>query len=284
MDLADLVAAVTRVGTLAAFLCGGLVLVGVRQLLERPTRTELMVRVPRGASDAARERIIDEAVLVEVGLGLGWRQDPLIRDRLARTMGRLASAGDDPGVEADVLARAAAIDLPRRDRLVRARLAERARKTLPEPGTPSDAELLAFAAAHSERFVPPATVTFEHRFAPKTIDATRLAHLVADASDPGLPELTLGPRPTRSLPALANALGPAAAELLATVRVGVWTRIDSPIGHHLVRVLERTTPSLPPLAAIHPQVLAAWRDARRPELEREALAKLRTGFEIDVVQ
>ncbi len=280
MDLADLVAAVRRVRVLAVFLCGGLALVGVRRAIEQPERSVLTVRVPSGVSDGARETLIDEAVLVEVGLGLGWRQDPLIRDRLTRTMAQLSPTNDEVG---DLFDRAAAIDLPRRDPLVRARLSERARKTLPEPGTPSQAELAALLAAHPERFAQPLMLTFEHRFAPTADGPARLANMLADARDAGLPELTLGPRPTRSLPALARTLGPTAARAIAAAPLGEWTQVDSPLGHHLVRVLDRTSPPVPPLAMIHAQVLAAWRDERRPELEREALSRLRTSFTIDVV-
>ncbi len=259
MDLADLVAAAvngvlagprSRWVVLALFVLGGATWFGIERWLAKPERGLIEVRVPRGDA-AARQRIVDEAVLVEVGLGLDWQLDPLIRDRLERALKATAMRGD-------VLAKAMAIDLPRRDPLVRARLAERVRRTLPAPGVPADAELAAFAQQHAERFMTPPIATFDY-------EATR-------------PDLLLGPRPTRTLPAIARALGVAAAKAIGEAPLGTWV----PIASGRVRVVARTPPQLPPLATIRPQVLAAWQAARRPELERAALDQLRAGFDVVV--
>lgn len=262
-----------RARTLLVFALGGLALLAARRSLESPERPRLLVRIPSDLDGLARERLIDEAVLVEVGLALGWRTDPLVRDRLERTIARLAPS------PAPALDRAAALDLPRKDPLVRARLAERARRTLPEPGTPGDVVLEAFVRDHAERFARPPTLTFEHRF---TTDPDRAATLESDPDDRGEPELTLGPRPTRTLPALTRTLGPDATRALADAPLGQWVHLTSPLGHHLVRLLERRAPSLPTLAEIHGEVLAAWRDAARVDLQREAMHRLRAGFDLIV--
>lgn len=285
MDLADLVGAPavkaprsvsrrlpTRARTLLLFAACGLALLGLQRAFETPERPRLAVRLPADADGAARERLIDEAVLVEVGLGLGWRTDPLIRDRLLRTIAVLTPSPEAP------LDRAAALDLPRRDPLVRARLAERARRRLPEPDAPSDAALARFLESHPERFARPLTLTFEHRF---TTDPAR-ARAMLTTTDPGEPELTLGPRPTRSLPALERALGPDAARALAAAPRDRWTLVTSTIGHHLVRVVDRSTPPAPTLSEIRPEVLAAWRDETRAALHHEALKKLRAGFDLEL--
>lgn len=261
----------SRVRTLLLFALGGLALLALDRALDTPERPRLAVKIPSDLDGPARERLIDEAVLVEVGLALGWRTDPLIRDRLLRTIARLSPSPAAP------LDRAAALDLPRRDPLVRARLAERARRTLPEPGAPSDAELDRFMRAHAARFARPPTLTFEHRF---TTDPARAAALARAPDDPGEPELTLGPRPTRTLPALERTLGPDAARALADAPLGQWHQLTSPLGHHLVRVLDRRSPPLPTLAEIRAEVLAAWRDAARSDLHRAALGRLRDGFDI----
>ncbi len=264
MDLADLVAAAVKRGdrslpravVLGLFMLGGAAWFGVERWLAAPERGLIEVSVPRG-DVAARERIVDEAVLVEVGLGLDWQLDPLIRDRIERSLGATTIRARG----GELMAEAMAIDLPRRDPLVRARLAEHARRILPAPGAPSDVELATFAAAHAAQFMPPVVATFEY-----TSNA---------------PDLVLGPRPTRTLQAIERALGAAAAKVIAEAPTGPnspWVAIAT----GRVRVIARTTPTLPPLLAIRPQVLAAWRAARRPELERAALDQLRAGFDIIV--
>lgn len=268
--------------TLAAFFAGGLALVGAQRLVAapsqassaRPERRPLKVRVPAEADAATAARMVDEAVLVEVGLELDWRLDPLVRERLATTIAQLAPDPSEP----DPLARAVALDLPRRDPLVRARLAEHARRLLPRPGTPPDAELAAFAAAHADELTPSETIVFAQRFA---FDEARMAKIEASPeTDRGVPELNLGSHPTRTRDALAKLLGEDAARAIAEARPGVWTRVTSRLGLHLVRLESRTPGRMPALAAMRPQVLEAWRRARTPELERQGLARLRAGFDI----
>lgn len=255
-----------RLLTLLGFMLGGLALLGLDALLAAPARTPLTVHAP-SASPQAIERAIDDAILLELGLTLPWRADPLIRDRLRRTIGLLATATD----ATDDLDRAEALGLLRSDPLVRARLVERARRALPEPDAPSDAELAAFVATHADRFTPPVTLTFEHRFAPH------------DAPDRHRPELTLGPRPTRTVAALARVLGQPAADAIAALPLETPATVPSPLGLHHVRVVARTRPPTPPLSALRAQALEHWRTERRAALHRAALDALRARFTITLV-
>lgn len=251
--------------TLLFFLAGGLWL-GMSRLLS-DDRLPLTVHVPSDASTAEVERLVEEAVLVELGLGLGWQDDPLIRDRAARIAA-------DAATHQPPLAFAISLDLPRRDPLMRARLIERARRLSPEPPEPSDAEL----ATLLPRFASPPALTFEHRF---TRDPARAAALLED--DRGEAELTLGPRPTRTLTELARALSPTAAELIARAPLDQWVAFASPLGHHAVRVLEQHAPQPPSLERLRPQLRATWRAERRELMSQRALATLRERFDVELV-
>lgn len=266
-------------GTLALFFAGGAGLLWVEGALAGPARRPLVIVVAAGADAATRARAVDEAVQVEVGLETGWRADALIADRLTRALEEVTPDG------VAVLDHAEALGLHRRDPLVRARLAERARRTVPEPGAPSEAELAAFHAREAERFRRPAVLTLRHRFTRDEARAERMlaeARAGAAAGDAGEPELALGPRPTRTVTALAAVLGAEAAGALAKAEVGAWTRVRSRLGWHVVQVEARREAAVPGLGEIQAEVLEAWRAARRSALEAAALARWREAFEVDV--
>lgn len=273
MDVADLVgAAMTAPGQLTRpraailFLVAGALWLGLTRLLA-DDRLPLTVHIPAGTPPPEVERLIEEAVLVEAGLGLGWQDDPLMRDRATRIAAD-ASTREPP------LAFALALDLPRRDPLMRARLIERARRLVPEPPEPTDAELTALL----ERFQNPPAITFEHRF---SRDPTRAAALLHDYR--GEAELTLGPRPTRTLTELASALSPTAAERIFAAPPNTWTAIASPLGHHAVRIVEHHPSHTPPLEQLRPQLRATWRAERRELMAQRALLSLRARFDIELV-
>ena len=252
---------------LLTFFLAGAAWLGLTRLFA-DTRPALTVHVPADSSDAEVARWIDEAVLVEAGLGLGWKTDPLMRDRAARI-----------GAESDIadpLGFADAVDLPRRDPLMRARLIERAQRAWPDPGEPTRAELEHLAA--TPRFVRPAAVTFEHRF---TRDPNRAQALLAD--DRGEPELVLGPHPTRSATELTRDLGPDAAHQILAASRDTWTLVRSPLGHHAVRVTATRAAAPPPTDHILPELRAHWRAERRAALAQKAIETLRKRFAIEVV-
>lgn len=273
MDVADLVgAAMTAPGQLTRpraaifFLVAGALWLGLTRLLA-DDRLPLTVHIPAGTPAHEVERLIDEAVLVEAGLGLGWQDDPLMRDRANRIA--VEAATSQPP-----LVFAANLDLPRRDPLMRARLIDRARRLVPEPPDPTDAELETLL----EHFQNPPAITFEHRF---TRDPTRAPALLHDHR--GEAELTLGPRPTRTLTELARSLSPAAAERIFAAPPNTWTAIASPLGHHAVRVLEHHQSDTPPLEQLRPQLRATWRTERRELMAQRALDSLRARFDIELV-
>jgi hypothetical protein len=268
-----------RAEALGVFVLGGLAWLGVEAALAVPERPEVSVVVARGADAEARARAIDEAVLLEAGLQLGWRTDPLVRDRLARSLAAMTPS-DVPWLD-----RAEALGLHRRDPLVRARLVERARRLLPGPAAPSPELLATWYAASGQRFARPAVVHYEQRFA---TDAARAEAIwlqvqgVVAGADAGEPELQLGPRGVKTATVLARVLGErGVAELLAAPR-GTWVRLRSQAGHHLVRAMMVEAPVVPPLEAVRAEVLAAWRSEQAPKFEAAALEALRAKFEVRV--
>jgi len=268
--------------TLVAFFAGGGLLLLLEGALLTPKRPALAVTVSAGATDAEVARAVDEALLVQRGLQLGWRNDPLIVDRLTRALAEVTPEGTA------VLDHAEALGLHTRDPLVRARLMENARRSLPEPASPAEAELEAWFTAHATRFQRPARLTFDHRF---TKDAARADRMLAAASgvgevevDRGEPELTLGPRPVRTMVALAAALGGDAAATIARAPLNAWLTVRSPLGHHIVRVVARESAAVPMLAEIRPEVIAAWREDQRPVFASKAMGHLRSTFDVTVTR
>lgn len=259
------------------------------------TRPLLVVQVPPEASPAEVEALVDDAVLVEIGLALGWRGDPLIRDRLVRDLRFTGQTGD----ESTLLDLAERLDLHRRDPLVHARLVDRAREQLQRLTPPDDATLRALYEAQRGRFTSPTVVSFDHVFianppdpqpSPEGSPAARAAALL-DALNRGVttsrgdPELALGPSPTRSLPALAKTLGPDFADAVAKAPLERWTGpIASRAGLHLVRVQRRIVPPEPSFAALRPALDSAWRTSQLPLVERERLRTARAAFTIQVTR
>ncbi|MFO0744834.1 MAG: hypothetical protein U1F43_04050 [Myxococcota bacterium] len=166
---------------LGGFFAAGALVMGVMRA-SRDERPELVVTVARAAAPEAVQRAVDDALLVELGLGLGWKSDPVVVDRLVRGLRFVGASGDDPSL----VARAEAMDRVRRDPLVRARLALRGADLLAAVGEPDDAALEAYRAAHAEAFRRPTTVTFSH------------ALVDGPGGHEAAPDLVLGPHATRS--------------------------------------------------------------------------------------
>jgi hypothetical protein len=257
----------TRWATTLVFFVAGAAYLGVTHLIHDDA-TPLTVHVPADSTSEEIELLIEEAVLVETGLGLGWRTDPLLLDRAARVA---AEAG-----ATDAVAFAESVDLTRRDPLMRARLVERARRARPEPGEPAGADLEALARA--PRFQRPATITFEHRYTRDPGRADALLH-----SDRGEPELLLGARPTRTETELVRALGVDATAKVMSAPANTWTAVRSPLGHHAVRVVTKVAAATPPLDHIRAELRAHWRAERREALARSSFEKLRARFEVELV-
>ena len=226
---------------LCAFFVVGALIVLVTRGAARPALT---VALPAGMPV---EAAIDDALLVELGLGLGWQSDPII---VARVVSALTASGVD-GDRATLLARAEALDLPRRDPLVRARLVAAAERWLGRVATPSEATLEAYRVTHAARFVRPARYRFEHDWS-------------------GQPDLRMGRTGVRG----ADVLG----QDVVDAPLGTWvTR-----GDQRYRVVAVIAPELPALPAIHAEVLGAWREEQQAKARADGLRRLRVAVDVHV--
>ncbi|MCB9730297.1 MAG: peptidyl-prolyl cis-trans isomerase [Deltaproteobacteria bacterium] len=284
---------------LLCFFALGAAMLGARGLWRAglpAARTPLVVQAPAEASDAEVRRRVDEAILVEEGLALGWAAtDPVIVDRLVRNLRFVGQTGDSDAL----LARALSWGMARSDLVVRQRLVSRAERLLERSADrvpPTDAELRAHLAAHPERFARAARVRFDQihlsrdrRGADLEARAralrARLDAAPADRLDPSLGDFLATARPGRSATEqeLARDYGaPFASAVLAAPVGATIGPLSSPFGLHFVRVLERRSASTPPLAAVRAAVLDSLLHERRDQRRRELMAELRQRYELVV--
>jgi hypothetical protein len=136
---------------------------------------------------------------------------------------------------------------------------------------PTDADLQAYLDAHPDTFRRPPVVSF------------RQVYLGADPASLGQP--TLQPLEGNGLPLdlVARDFGRQFADQLALQPVGEWSGpIASGFGGHLVQVTSLQPAAMPALADVREIVVREWENARRQRAHAEALASLRSQYEIDV--
>jgi hypothetical protein len=221
-----------------------------------------------------------------------------LRSDHQRRTGRPPSAAEeqalvDAYVDDEILYREAlALGLDRGDVVIRRRLVQSMGFLLEEEsalGEPSDDELRAHLAANVERFTVPARVSFVHVFVPgRSPDAAATLGELRARLDAGEEPARLGapfPRGARfkrlAPRAIDEVFGPGFGEHLPALPAGTWSApVESSFGWHLVRIDERLAPELPALDTIRAEVAGRWRDERRREAERSALARLRERYEV----
>lgn len=200
-------------------------------------------------------------------------------------------------VDDEVLVREAlALGLDRGDIIVRRRLLQKMEFLLEElhpVAEPSDAELEAHRVAHADRYRTPERIGLTHVFvsrdrqgaaAPAVAAALRTT-LDAGADPAGLGDPFLRGRElrARSQQELTDVFGPAFAEAVMDLPLGVWSApIPSSYGLHLVRVTERTDAELPALARIREAVRRDWVEERRRAAQRAAHEALRRTYDVRI--
>jgi peptidyl-prolyl cis-trans isomerase C len=160
-------------------------------------------------------------------------------------------------------------------------------------GTPTDADLSAYLAAHPTRFVQPAILTFEQVFlgqptaSPGVVQAVAVAHQAlrngADPAELGTP--TLLPHQVTRTPAdlVARDFGASFAAVLERVPVGEWVGpVDSSFGAHYVRVSDRTPAVAPQLAAVRDHLVREWENERRQRARNAAYTKMRGEYQVRI--
>jgi len=225
-----------------------------------------------------------------------------MREDFKRRTGRMPSATDEKSmIEAyvadEILVREAlALGLDRGDVVVRRRLMQKMEflleNTEPVPD-PTDAELEAFVAAHSDRYATPARVTFTHVFVSSEragANTDAVAAGLRDRLDAGADPAALGDPFLRgrelrlhSQSEIAGIFGPQFAAAVMQLPENVWSQpIRSTFGAHVVRVTEKKPGTAPALATMRQRVERDWKDERRQELNREARARLRQRYVVTV--
>jgi hypothetical protein len=160
-------------------------------------------------------------------------------------------------------------------------------------GSPTDADLLAYLAAHQARFVQPAILTFEQVLVRHSTSGPEVVRAVAatgealrNGTDPAsLGAPTLLPRRMMQTPAdlVSREFGASFAAALEKAPVGVWAGpIESSVGTHYVRVSDRTPAAAPPLAAVHDAVAREWENERRQRARQDAYARARSEYQVSI--
>ena len=227
-----------------------------------------------------------------------------LADRFARTWRRPPSKEELQNLVEDYIrdeifyreGRAAGLD--RDDFIIRRRVRQKMEFLAEDMASaePSDEQLAAYLAAHSERFRTDDRLTFHHIFLSATrrgsaleTDAQQMAETLVRASasvgtaavgdafllGDSFREMSRGD--------IASTFGEGFAEQLSTVVPGRWQGpIASSFGAHFVFLDERLKGSLPPLATVRDVVRREWQNAQRVEAEQKLYQSLRDRYEIVV--
>ena len=239
---------------------------------EGPDRTDLTIIVSQADQDSIRagfvatwqrppdraeldqliEQHIRRQVLIRTALASGLdEEDPIIDQRLHQKMEAL--------LQASVAAR-----------------------------IPDEAELAAYLATQSERYLTPARISFEHVFLGRAPDPVRVAQVLADlrAGRSPAPMAMQTMLPVRydevQASALSRQFGSAFVAALPQDRSDWTGPVASAFGVHAVRVDMVTPAHVPPLEDIRDRVLSDWQAEEVQRLANAAYLELRDGFDVYV--
>lgn len=276
--------------------------------LEEPTPRPLVVSVPQGASELEIRGRVDETLLVEEGLRLGWHlTDPVIRRQLVKNVcfvdGRSSddAASLSPDEERLFFERAQELGMHRADPVVRQRLVMRAHRAI-ERGAmrtpPTTAELSGYLEENGERFERPGRVRFNQVFLSRQRrgdqlddDARRLGERLR--TEPVSPEKAyrLGdplllvdsreePPPEVTVSELDRRYGRGFGQAVNKAPMQQWRGpLRSAFGLHYVWVHEGRAASLPLLEDVRSQVMASYvQNIVRPRAIREHVEQLRAYY------
>jgi hypothetical protein len=274
----------------------------IRRLLREPLLHFLLIGVAlfmlygelnRGRSNAPRDIVVSEARVEALAESFAtvWMRPP--------TPEEIKGLIDDHIAEEIYYREAIAMGLDQDDTVIRRRLRQKMEFISEDAATatePTDAELRAYLAAHPEKFLEPAELTFMQVFfsTEKRGDQARpsaeqlLAELQAgrgpaNLAEAGDPTLLPGDMQSATPQVIANAFGSDFAEQVLEAPVGQWTGpLQSGFGLHLVRVDDRKAGATPAFEQIRPIVLREWQSGQRTEFNKAFLDGLRAKYDIRV--
>lgn len=274
----------------------------IRRLLGEPLLHFLLIGVAlfmlygalnRGRSDAPRDIVVTEARVEALADSFAtvWMRPP--------TPEEVKGLVDDYVAEEIYYREAIAMGLDQDDTVIRRRLRQKMEfisEDAAAAAEPTDAELQAYLAAHPEKFLEPAELTFVQVYfsTEKRGDQARsaaeqlLAELQAGRgpaalADAGDPTLLPSDMQSASPQVIANAFGSDFAAQVVEAPVGQWTGpLQSGFGLHLVRVDDRKADAMPAFEQIRPIVLREWQSEQRTQSNKAFLDSLRAKYDIRV--
>jgi PPIC-type PPIASE domain len=159
---------------------------------------------------------------------------------------------------------------------------------------PDDADLASFAAAHASELAAPEEIELDQIFLglEGRADAGTVAALLTRLRTlpDGADWRALGQRislPAQMGPAAADEItrvfGAKFASALADLEIGVWSGpVQSGFGEHLVRLRSRRAAMQATLDSDRDEIVSAWREWKRVELDRAYMDAVRTRYRLHV--
>jgi hypothetical protein len=246
-----------------------------------------------GDTGAPRDIVVTEARVDALAASFAtvWTRPP--------TLEEIKGLVDDHIAEEIYYREAIAMGLDRDDTVIRRRLRQKMEFISADAAAaaePTDAELQAYLAAHPEKFLEPAELTFvqvyfstekrgdqARRSAEQLLaelQAGRGPAIVAEAGDP---TLLPGDMQSASPQVITNAFGSDFTAQILKAPVGPWTGpLQSGFGLHLVRVDDRKAEAIPAFEQIRPLVLREWQSERRTQSNKAFLDSLRAKYDIRI--
>jgi len=156
---------------------------------------------------------------------------------------------------------------------------------------PSDAELVAYLSSHPDSFRRPPVVSFDQilievKGSDDAIDARLAAArkaVMAGADPATLGDTTMQPHHVKAmaLDLVARDFGEKFAAAAGKAPLGEWgPPVVSGYGIHLVKVTERISAALPPLADVRAEVTREWENDRRTKAREASYARLLKQYDI----
>ena len=251
-----------------------------------------LYRLVGGEEQAPREIVVTEA------------QVEALATNFARTWMRPPTAAEIQGLVDDYIREeiyyreAIAIGLDRDDTVIRRRLRQKMEFVSDDVAAqrePTDAELEAYLAANSAKFVDPPSLSFrqvyfstDRRRESALRDANRaLSALGATSGSDGAPAgdpSLLPPEMNSATPRdVANVFGEAFAADIEDAPVERWIGpVESPFGVHLVRLSSRVAGRLPPLTEVRTVVVREWEAAQQEAVNEAFYQGLRRKYDVRI--
>ncbi|MEX0283144.1 MAG: peptidyl-prolyl cis-trans isomerase [Paracoccaceae bacterium] len=238
-------------------------------------------------SEVAPDEIVVTAVDIETmaqAFEASWRRAPTEDEQQALV---------ESFIREEVLVREAeALGLDRDDAIIRQRLRQKMDFLLSSGAnalTPTDEDLTTFLTENADRFEVRGQIAFDQVYLGQSVvledvDAAKAAlQSGADANTIGQQTLLPATLPLSHPISIDSTFGAGFAGNLLNLPMGDWAGpVISGYGVHVVRVTERTDPTLPPLGEIRDKVEAGWRDQRAGELAEALFEELRSRYTIQI--